>query len=233
MKKLFTIILIAFLSVLSFIAPIKTVNAANLDDNSVIILSGNIENNKIVIKANLTLNTGIAAMNLELSYDKSVMQLSNFEFGNALASLEPITTNTNTSEGYAITPFKINYLGRENDFTTGNLFTLTFDISSNINDGKYSISLLYEQNKDVNYYDEFNDVKTKNLFIDKAEIEFKNNSVSDITIVNSNSNETPRESNNKTLIIALCIAIPTVLLTGVLIVVFFVPKKKRNWKKYE
>jgi len=227
MKKIFACLSLAILLIFcGFTSPTKKAFAANISDNSVIILSGSVnEQNKLVIQANLQVNTGIAGMTLELSYNKFAMVLSNVVLGQALASLEPITTNTQTEQGYSITPFKFNYLStnKQNDFSTGELFTLTFDLFDSIRDGSYRVSLKYEKNKDVNYYENGN-VKTKNLYIDNAEIQIKNNSVTDIKSVGED------EQNNNFLIIALCIAIPAVIASGILVAIRLF-KRKRNWKR--
>lgn len=227
MKKILLYVFITFMLIFScFAPPFKQAFASSVSDNSVIILSGNkVEGNKLVIEANLAVNPGISAMTLELSYNKEIMTLSNVVFGSALSSLNPITTNTQTSEGYSITPFKFNYLGYENDNSTGNLFTLTFDLSDNIADGSYVVTLKYEKNKDVNYFDDNNDVKTKNLFVDKAEITFKNNVVEKITTI-SESNQT-----SNAWIIVVATVVPTVVLgVGTFFLVKFL-KRKRNWQK--
>ena len=227
MKKSLLYVFISFMLICScFTPPFKQAFASSVSDNCVIILSGNqVEEKKLVIEANLVSNPGICAMTLELSYNKEIMTLSNVVFGSALSSLDPITTNTQTNEGYSITPFKFNYLGGENDNSTGKLFTLTFDLSDNIADGTYDVTLKYEKNKDVNYFDDNNEVKTKNLFIDRAEITFKDNNVEKITTV-SEDNQTSNVS-----VIVIATVVPTVVLgVGTFFLVIFL-KRKRNWKK--
>jgi hypothetical protein len=229
MKKALSIIL-TIITLLSFlvVVPIRKAYAANIEDNSVIVLSGKVNNqNELIIDANLTSNTGISGMTLELSYDNKVMTLSNISFGPALSSLDPITTNTKTSEGYAITPFKINYFGQENDYTKGLLFTLTFNLSNKIENGSYKVSLVYSKNQDVNYYDENGEARTKNLYIDNLEIQFKNNEVSDIITIQSDD----KPKGNKTLLIVLIVSLSTLVTGSIVFVAFKLLKKKRNWKK--
>lgn len=227
MKRIFIFMLLTFMLVAScFTSPSQKAFATSISDNSVIILSGNVKGqNKLVLKANLTVNTGISGMTLELSYNKTVMVLSNVVFGTALSSLNPITTNTETAQGYAITPFKFNYMGQENDFSTGTLFTLTFDIMDNVKDGSYVVSLKYAKNEDVNYYDEKNDVKTKNLYIDNAEIQIKNNSVAQIASVGGN-----KQTSKIWIIVCVSIASVAVVTSGILIALKLI-KKRRNWKR--
>ena len=225
MKKILVYLLLIFVLIsCCFASPSQKAFAASMSDNAVIILSGNVnQENKLVIQANLTVNTGISGMTLELSYDKNAMVLSNVEIGSALSSLEPITTNTQTSEGFAITPFKFNYLGQENDFSTGNLFTLTFDLQENVKDGNYVVSLKYEKNSDVSYYD-IDGIKTKNLYIDKAEVQIKNNSVEQVVSIADDSQK------SKTLIVVLIVAIPLAVGSIVFVAIKFL-KRQRNWEK--
>jgi len=226
-KKMFIFVLLTLLIFSTFTPPTKKAYAANLADNSVIILSGEMNGqNKVLIQANLTVNTGISAMNLELSYSKTAMLLENVVFGSALASLNPITTNTETDAGFSITPFKFNYEGQENDFSTGLLFTLTFNLFANVQDGNYIVALKYAKNKDVNYYDDNYDVKTKNLYIDNAEIQFKNNSVAQIISVPES------EQNSIILIVALSISVPIVAICVVLVALRLSKKQKqKDWRK--
>ncbi len=226
MKKIFTLVLFALLIIFSGIASPQMAFASSISDNSVIILSGSVQSgNMLVIDANMRVNTGIGAMVLEISYDKSAMLLSGITFGSALSALDPVTTNVDTPQGYAITPFKINYLSQEkgNDFTTGKLFTLTFRLLDDIKDGSYRVSLKYEKNKDVNYFEQ-GGVKTKNLYIDNAEIQIKNNSVTDIKAVRD------EESTSDFLIIALSISIP-IIVSAVVLVAIKSTRKKRDWER--
>lgn len=224
MKRKLMLVILSFLLMIIFVAPPKQKTyAVNLNENAVIILSGNInEKRELVIDANLTTNSGISGMTLELVYNKNVMTLTNVKFGTALASLEPITTNTNTELGYSITPFKINYLGKENDYSTGKLFTLVFELDDTISDGNYRISLKYRKNQDVNYIDTNGELKTKNLYIDNAEVEIKDNSVMQIVSVRD-------EEKSKTWIVILCVSVGVVAVGTTTAIILL--KKRRNWKR--
>jgi hypothetical protein len=225
MKRVFVFMLLAFCIISSGFTYPQMVFAESISDNSVIILSGKvIDEDTIEIKANLTVNTGISGMTLELVYDKKALTLNNVVFGKALSSLEPITTNTKTNEGFSITPFIFNYFGKENDFTKGNLFTLEFKVKSNITDGNYKVALKYNKNKDVTYYDGNNDVKTKNLYIDNTEIEIKDNSVVKISSIKDN------EKNSKIFFI-VCIVLSSIMSVTSIILIVVLSKRKRNWKR--
>lgn len=225
MKRILSFMFLSLVMFFFVASPKQMTYAVNLNENAVIILSGNInEKRELVIDANLTTNSGISGMTLELVYNKNVMTLTNVKFGTALASLEPITTNTNTELGYSITPFKINYLGKENDYSTGKLFTLIFELDDTIGDGNYRISLKYRKNLDVNYIDTNGELKTKNLYIDNAEVEIKDNAVMQITSVRDS------EENSKTWIVILCVSVG-VIAVGTIVTVVILLKKRRNWKR--
>jgi hypothetical protein len=226
LKNIFIFILLALLIIPSYSAsPLQKVFAESITDNSVIILSGSVlDNNTLTINAKLTVNTGINGMTLELIYDTDAMTLSNIVMGEALASLEPITTNTKTEKGFSITPFKINYFGNSNDFTKGNMFTMTFDINENVTDGNYKVSLKYSKDADVTYYDDNNEMQTKNLYIDNTEIAIKNNSVVKISSIK----DSQRVSGTFLKIVIIC---SSVVVIGSLIAFVIRFKRRRNWKR--
>jgi heme/copper-type cytochrome/quinol oxidase subunit 2 len=84
--------------------------------------------------------------------------------------------------------------------------------------------LKYNKNQDVVYYDNNGDVKTKNLYIDNAEIEIKNNSIVDINIINSQT-----EANFWTILL-ISVAIVVFVIIAVFVVLYFF-KKRRNWEQ--
>ena len=226
MKRISILMLSVLMMFFCFAPKLQKTYAATITDNSIIILTGKVnEENELVIVANLSMNTGISGMTLELVYDKSAMTLTNVVLGTALSSLNPITTNTKTEEGYSITPFKFNYMGSENDFSGGKLFTLTFRLNENINDGIYRVSLKYVKNQDV-YYVDNGVLKTKNIYIDSAEIEIKSNSVMNIKSVRY---EEPTEKTNIWPIV-IYISLAVIAVSGIVVAVVLL-KGKRNWKR--
>ena len=72
-------------------------------------------------------NPGLISLMLELEYDKSAMELVGIAHGDALSSHTFTTTNTETEEGFLITPFRMLWDGRTQDKTTGVLAILTFE----------------------------------------------------------------------------------------------------------
>ena len=148
----------------------KSAYASSLSDNAIITLSGESNEQGIVVKAFLRQNTGLNGMTLEISYDNSMMQLRNLERGEALSTLDYMTTNIHTEQGYAITPFKINYSGDKNDDSTGLLFVMEFKINESVVDGEYLVTLKSDKST-VSYVDE--GMKTKSALIDGVKIYIK------------------------------------------------------------
>ena len=112
-----------------------------------ITLSATQSSNKVDVTVRLTKNSGINAMNLTLAYDTDVLTLTGLDEGKALSSLNLITTNTKTEKGYAITPFKFDYLNAtQNDTSTGVMFTLHFSVKKGAK-GNTAVGLQYEDGK--------------------------------------------------------------------------------------
>lgn len=228
MKKLLVIMLLAIMVISSLFAPPTQIASANIADNSVIILTGKVgEDNTLTINALLTVNTGISGMTVELIYDSSAMTLTNVTMGKALSSLEPIMTNAETPKGYSITPFKFNYFGNDNDFSTGTLFTLNFKVNEYIGDGIYNVTLKYNKDEDVNYYENNTDIKTKNLYIDSADVEIKDHSVVKVSTVKDS--EKPVIDVSK---IIMIVSYVVIIAGGIAFVIFVIlAKKRRKWKR--
>ena len=97
-------------------------------------------------------NPGLVSLMLELEYDKTVMELVGISHGNALISHTFTTSNTNTDQGFLITPFRMLWDGRTQDKSTGVLATLTFESKVDAKIGDYPVSVSYDkQNTNVEY----------------------------------------------------------------------------------
>lgn len=192
------------------------------NDNAVIRMSGKINNGGISVDVNLLKNDGISAMNLELVYDDTTFTFVGVEKGSALGSLQYLTSNTGTEKGFSIKPFKFDYSGDDNDYSTGNLFTLLFKVKTDAKDGKHVITLKYNRNSDINYIED-GELKTRNLSIDLVEIKTEGSMPSEITTVS----ETDGQSLNIPLIV-----ISAVLATvGLSVAIFLLLRKRKRWKK--
>ena len=96
------------------------------------------------IDVDLSGNEGLLDLYLILSYDKSVMKLTNVERGDALSELHFTGTNTDTSEGYAAVPFNMLWDGGPIDSSNGTIVTLIFESYASTPVGNYPITMTYD-----------------------------------------------------------------------------------------
>lgn len=225
MKKI-TNIIISILCLCFIFTPVSiTVFAASLSDNAVITLSGEITEQEVVVRANLRQNTGINGMTVEISYDTSAMTLKNVERGSALSLLDYMTTNVETEQGYAITPFVINWSGDENDNSTGVLVTMHFTVNETANDGEYEVTLITDK-ESITYID--GGVKTKSALIDGVRITIKGSSAE--TIV---PDTTPNTNNTSTIILIVSLSVAAVAIVTFTVLLTKRLKGKKAWTKIE
>ena len=221
MRKTISCIIIIFAILFTAISAPATV-FADSSDNAVIVMKGEITDSGFSVKVKLVRNDGISAMDIELVYDDEALTLIGIEQGTTLSSLQCITTNTETDKGYSIRPFKFNYSGDGNDYSTGNLFTLNFKANENAEDGTYKVSLEYERDKSVNYY-ENGEVTTRNLSIDSVEVKIKGSKPSEIATVT----EEHRFSDATLLIISVVVfAVATAVA-----IILFITRKRKRWER--
>jgi len=221
-KAIYSIFIAVMIFATVFSSSVKNEAFADVSDNAVIVMKGEITDSGFSVKVNLVRNDGISAMVIELVYDDEALTLIGIEQGTTLSSLQCITTNTETDKGYSIRPFKFNYSGDKNDYSTGNLFTLNFKANKNAEDGTYKVSLEYERDKSVNYY-ENGEVTTRNLSIDSVEVKIKGSKPSEIATVT----EEHRFSDATLLIISVsAFAVATAVA-----VILLITRKRKRWEK--
>ena len=187
MKKLISIFLIIGVMItMAFASPLHIIAAE--EGKTVLVMKGreNTETQEIEIDVTVEENAGVCGMLLTLVYETSVFTLTDLEYGSAFSSLDPIHTNTETDKGYGVYPFKITYLGEENDTSTGKMMTLRFSVKEDAPDGIYTITLSHERDKDVTYLKD-NQILTKNLLIDGAKITLSENKITNIDTINDNN----------------------------------------------
>ena len=153
MRRRLTVIISLFLLAITLMAFFFTAgcsSSTNADDLKISGSDGAIEmtakrnGSKVDVTVRLEKNCGINAMTLTLAYDTDVLTLTGLDEGKALASLDLMTTNTKTEKGYAVTPFKFNYLNaNQNDTSTGVMFTLHFSVKKNAK-GNTTVGLKYK-----------------------------------------------------------------------------------------
>ena len=232
MKKVILVSLMFSLTLtMVFASPMRILAAE--EGNTVLVMKGREQSveNEIEIDVVVEENSGVSGMLLSLEYDTSVFTLTDLEYGTAFSSLSPIHTNTETEQGYGIYPFKISYLGDENDTSTGNMMTLRFRIKENAPDGSYHITFKYERDKDVSYLKD-GKILTKNLLIDGAEITLKADKVVKIETYPDDQRQDPLDSNPIMLWILGAIG-ASVIIAGctVLISVLVKHNKQKKWTK--
>ena len=231
MKKLISILLmLGAMLTMAFASP--TYILAAEEGNTVLVMKGreNTETQEIEIDVTVEENTGVCGMLLTLVYDTSVFTLTGLEYGTAFSSLSPIHTNTETDEGYGIYPFKITYLGEENDTSIGKMMTLRFSVKDNVPDGSYTITLKHDRDKDVTYLKN-NEILTKNLLIDGARVTLSQNKITNIDSVSNNERS---EFLNDFDGFWLPVVIGSlVLISGLLLLISMLIKRKKfkKWKK--
>ena len=228
MKKT-VVFLVSALLLLSVVFSASTVFAADLSDNIVLQLTGTHTDDQIVINANLVMNTGISAMTLELVYDNSVFEFSGYEKGQALEKLDLISTNL--SEDPTL-PVKFNWfnqdLGLENDFSTGNLLQLYFNLKPDSQGGETEIGFKYDPQSDIVYVSE-NHPQAKYAAIGKAVVNIEQNRITEIEIKDVNA-----KGVNMPLIVGIVVSVTVLLGGAATLLVIKIRKerrKKKNWLK--
>ena len=203
------------------------------EGNTVLVMKGNYspESRDLDIVVSVKENSGVSSMLLSLVYDTSAVTLTGITYGSAFSTLSPIHTNTDTAEGYGVYPFKITYLGEENDTSIGEMMTLHFRVKDDAPDGKYIIDLEYTRDQDVTYLAD-NKIRTKNLLIDSAEITL---SGSKITNVDTIPDDSPQKSqaDDQSILWFVAAIFGTVMISGscILIPMWLKRKKAKKWKR--
>ena len=230
MKKTISVFLtLSLVLAMVFVSPLQIFAAEN--ENTVLVMKGkqNVETQEIEIEVKVEENTGVCGMLLSLVYDTSVFTLTNLEYGTAFSSLSPIHTNTETDEGYGIYPFKITYLGEENDTSTGKMMSLRFRVKDGAPDGSYTITLKHERDQDVTYL-KGNEILTKNLLISGAKITLSENKVTSIDTIADNNEQNKPISGSYELLVPIIVG-GLVLVSATLLLVSVLMKGKKNKEK--
>lgn len=211
------------------ITPTNAVFAADLSDSIVLHLTENHADNQIVINANLVTNSGVSAMTLELVYDSSVFEFTNYERGQALDKLDLISTNL---EEDPTLPVKFNWFNQnldvENDFSTGTLLKLYFTLKPDCQSGEHKIGFKYSQGDIV--YVKNGHPSAKSAIIDKVNVNVADNTITEAVI------EVPDTSAGKVspFLIAGIAVFSLALVTATVVLVVRIRKgkrRKKNWLK--
>ena len=226
-KKKILIIVFIFTAII-LTAPLCRTNiytsAAELSDNAVIALSGEIDDENVSVDAVLIQNTGLNGLTVEISYDTNIMTLTNVTRGSGLSSLDYITTNVETEKGFGIIPFKINWSGDKNDESTGLLFNMSFSVKENVRDGKYFLTLKTERDQSATYI-AGDDIATKNVLINGVQVEIIGSKPKAVEEVISQG-----EVN---VLLWVSLSVAAVAVISLIVVIILKIKGKRSWTKIE
>lgn len=226
MKRCLMAILIFAVSILFLFAPEKNVAYAAEPSNvpPLIAMSASTSGQEVIVDAVLENNTGILGMTVEIIYDDAAMTLINVERGEALSSLEYLTTNPDTPDGYSVRPFKINWQGEQNDMSTGTLFRMRFLTKETAKDGEYTITLRRDGTRPVTYLDG-KSVESKNVMIDGVKIKIKGN-------IPQTIDPAGEKEANIALIVSLSV-VGAAVVAAVVVIIIVKKKGKRTWKKLQ
>lgn len=203
MTKLRTaFIVITLLAVL--LCGLLPAGVALADATPIVLLSGKVEDNRVVVTVNLRNNEGISAMMLTLDYDRDRLLLTGFEQGEALSTLDLVTTNVEGDAGYGADPFRFNWMGDGNDSSNGQLLTLYFAPVGD-SEGKARVTFTYKRDTDVNYIEAGGNLRTRNLMMDTLQIDLSKGEVTDI-VSTIDPAATPAEDNTTALAVGLTLA---------------------------
>ena len=206
-----TFIVITLLAVL--LCGLLPAGVALADVTPIVLLSGKAEDNRVVVTVNLRNNEGISAMMLTLDYDRERLVLTGFEQGEALSTLDLVTTNVEGTAGYGADPFRFNWMGDDNDSSNGRLLTLYFAPVGD-SEGKARVTFTYKRDTDVNYI-EAGDVRTRNLMMDTLQIDLSKGEVTDIVSDIDPATASPAHDNTTALAVGLTLAGVTVVSLGI------------------
>ena len=231
MKKYSWLILISVLIIaISVVVPSgNAAYAAEITDAPVMVLSATMDGKEVTVDAVLKRNSGISGMTVEIEYDASAMTLTNVERGNALSSLEYLTTNT--EQGYSHNHFRINWSGDENDTSTGTILKMRFSIKETTPDGEYLITLKGVGEKPVSYLTG-NQVETKRILIDGVKIRVSGDEIEAVA-TGEEIKETEEKKPNIPLIVGLSVTGGVIVIAAVACVIVFVVMKKGKKKSWE
>lgn len=225
MKRTLVFVMSVLLA-LSVIGAAGTAFAADASDNLILQLTETHTDNQIIIDVNLTANTGVSAMTLELAYDKTVFTFTGYDKGTALGGLDLMSTDLS---GDSNLPVKFNWFNQnldvDNDFSTGKLLRLYFTLKPDSEGGKSEIGFKYDPQSDIVYVDRASQ-KVKTAAIGKAVVNVGENKIADIEIQNVKASGT-----GVSLVQALIIALSVTAVAGVVTAIVVKTRKKRRKKK--
>lgn len=226
MKKISNL-LILIIALFACIMPSVSMSLAYADSgHKAVFLFTTTQNEKeVIIEVGLEQNDGIAALNMELSYNTTAMTLTNVVKGQNFNSI----VYTNQPEGFAAIPFKFNWmnLSKINDNTTGTFLTLTFKIRDNAPNGSYNIGF---KDVDAVYYEQGNQAPfTVTTIVDTTKVIIGKDGIDAKTVEPGDIDE---NGVNVGLLIGLSIG-GSVFVGGVIVLIIKKLKHNKGWQKLD
>ena len=220
------VLLFAILFFCAFFIPIGDVSASSLADNIILQLTETHTDSQININVRLVANSGLSAMTLELVYNDQVFEYNGYEKGEALDALDLISTDLVSNPD---APVKFNWFSQEvqNDFSTGRILQLRFDLKENSSAGEYEIGFKYN-NGDIVYILNGNPT-SKSAVISKAVVSVDGNKITKTEIV-----EQAEKNNNVVLVLGIVFISVALIGTVATVLIIKIRKGKRkdkNWVK--
>ena len=194
--------------------------AAFAENTPVLLLSGKTEGDEIVVTVTLRNNDGISAMLLNLEYDRERLTFIGYQEGEALPSLDIVSSANND-----VYPYVLTWSGDDNDASDGKLLTLRFTVKENA-DGQAFVRFTYVRDRDVNYY-EGGELKTRNLMTDTLRIDLASGEATAIVSDNAGAVALPEEKEKKTALVVGLTVGGTVVILLVVLVPWLVVRRKR------
>ena len=197
------------------------------DSSPILLLSGNTQDDEVVVTATLRDNNGISAMLLSLDYDTERLELKGISRGSALASLDLVTTNVEGPQGYAVYPFVLSWMGDANDASNGVLLTMRFRVKEGAS-GQANVTFSYTSGRDVNRYEK-GELKPVKLLTDILHIDLDKGKATSIESEETyRYNKAKDEAYKKGVTIGLSVGVPIMVALIVLVPLFIVRRRINN-----
>ncbi len=196
------------------------VQVAFAEATPVLLLSGKTEEGEAVVTATLRNNEGIAAMLLNLEYDKDKLTLVECKQEQALSDLDMLPSGS-----YDVYPYVISWSGDSNDLSNGKLLTLRFAIKEDA-DGEAFVRFTYTRDRDVNYY-VGGELKTRNLMADSLRIDLTAGEATAYVSDNVGAQAmAEKKDGNVPLVVGLSVG-GTFVVVAAIIIPWIIAKRKR------
>ena len=196
------------------------VQVAFAEATPVLLLSGKTEEGEAVVTATLRNNEGIAAMLLNLEYDKDKLTLVECKQEQALSDLDMLSSGS-----YDVYPYVISWSGDFNDLSNGKLLTLRFAIKEDA-DGEAFVRFTYTRDRDVNYY-VGGELKTRNLMADSLKIDLTDGEATAYVSDNVGAQAmAEKKDGNVPLVVGLSVG-GTFVIVAAIIIPWIIAKRKR------